>query len=84
MRAFAHSLVFSGVVMLSGQALMVQASPHQAGPCTGRLQSLGYTRVKLDAAQAHASLYEARRGAQEVKLMVDNGSCMIRQTWLDD
>lgn len=84
MRSLAQSLVISGVVMLSGQALMVQASPHQAGPCAGRLQSLGYTRVKLDATQAHASLYEARRGGQEVKLMVDNGSCTIRQSWLDD
>jgi hypothetical protein len=84
MRAFPHSCVLSGVVMLSGQALMVQASPHETGPCAGRLQSLGYTRVKLDATQAHASLYEARRGAQEVKLMVDNGSCTVRQTWLDD
>jgi hypothetical protein len=84
MRSFAQSLLLGGVLALSGQGLKAQASPHETGPCAARLQSLGYAQVKLDASQAHASLYEARRGSQEVKLMVDNGSCAVRQTWLDD
>ena len=84
MRSFAQSLLLSGVVALSGQGLMAQASPHETGPCAARLQSLGYTRVELNATQGHSFLYEARRGAQKVRLMVDKGSCTVRQTWLDD
>ena len=84
MRAFSQFALLCGVVLLSGQNVTLQASPREPGPCAARLRSLGYKRVELDATRASSSLYEARRGAEEVKLMVDNGSCMIRQIWLDD
>ena len=61
-----------------------QASPHHQGPCSGKLQNLGYREVELDGVRAHVSLYEARRGHEEVKLMVDNGSCAVRESWIDD
>ena len=60
------------------------ASPHAAGPCSGRLQSLGYSRVELEVGSAHSSLYEARRAGDEMKLMVQNGSCIVEKVWLDD
>jgi hypothetical protein len=48
------------------------------------LQALGYRAVELDAVEAHSSLYEARRGRDEVKLMVKNGSCLVERMWLDE
>jgi hypothetical protein len=48
------------------------------------LQQLGYRVVELDAEEAHSSLYEARRGRDEVKLMVTNGSCLVERVWLDE
>jgi hypothetical protein len=48
------------------------------------LQQLGYRAVELDAGEAHSSLYEARRGRDEVKLMVKNGSCLVERVWLDE
>jgi len=62
----------------------VWASPDRSGSCTAHLQRLGYTRVDLEAVAAHSSLYEARRGRDEVKLMVNNGSCAVERVWLDD
>jgi len=48
------------------------------------LQQLGYRVVELDAEEAHSSLYEARRGPDEVKLVVKNGSCLVERVWLDE
>ena len=61
-----------------------QASPDTTGPCSERLQALGYRRVHLEAAQNHSSLYDALRGEVKVKLMVQNGRCLVQQVWLDD
>lgn len=74
---------------LIGTALMVQpsaalASPDGAGPCGGHLRKLGYSQVEFEAGHAHTSLYEARRGREEVKVMVQNSSCAVQQVWLDD
>lgn len=60
------------------------ASPDQAGPCAGRLQTLGYRQVELDGRQAHVSMYEARRGSEEVKLIVHNSNCAVKDVWLDE
>jgi len=60
------------------------ASSDRSGPCSGRIQNLGFRHVKLENVQAHVSLYEAYRDNEEVKLMVENGSCTVRQTWVDD
>ena len=60
------------------------ASPDQAGPCAGRLQTLGYRQVELDGRQAHVSMYEARRGSEEVKVIVHNSSCAVKHVWLDE
>ena len=60
------------------------ASPDTPGPCAAKLQRLGYSRVELDAVNAQSSIYEARRGRDDVKLMVTNGSCAVQQVWLDD
>ena len=51
-----------------------QASQGTAGPCSERLQALGYRSVHVEAAHAHSSLYDGQRGRDEVKLMVQNGS----------
>jgi hypothetical protein len=40
--------------------------------------------VELEAVNDMTSIYEARRGRDEVKLMVKNGSCAVQQVWLDD
>lgn len=82
-----HRLMLSVAVLLAGLgfgALPGWSSPHTKGPCTGRLQALGYRAVELDAVEAHSSLYEARRGRDEVKLMVKNGSCLVERMWLDE
>ena len=73
----------------TGGALLLQpsaafASPDSAGPCGGHLRQLGYSQVEFEAGHAHTSLYEARRGREEVKVMVKNGSCAVQQLWLDD
>ena len=60
------------------------ASPDSAGACTGHLQQLGYRQIEFEAGHAHSSLYEARRGNEEVKVMVRNGSCAVQEVWLDD
>ena len=64
--------------------LTALASPDAAGPCSERLQALGYRSVHVEVAQAHSSLYDAHRGGDEVKLMVQNGSCLVQKVWLDD
>jgi len=64
--------------------LTAEASPDTAGPCSGRLQALGYRSVHVEAAHAHSSLYDGQRGGDEVKLMVQNGSCLVQKVWLDD
>jgi hypothetical protein len=64
--------------------LTALGSPDTAGPCSKRLQTLGYRSVHVEAAQAHSSLYDAHRGGDEVKLMVQNGSCLVQKVWLDD
>lgn len=69
--------------LLAG-ALPGWPSPHVAGACAPRLQQLGYRAVELDVVEAHSSLYEARRGRDEVKLMVKNGSCLVERVWLDE
>ena len=73
----------------TGTALMLQpsaafASPDSTGPCAGHLRQLGYSQVEFEAGHAHTSLYEARRGREEVKVMVQNGSCAVKKVWLDD
>lgn len=80
-RALISSL---GGLAIAAFTLPAPASPHRPGPCSGRLQSLGYSRVELDTTSAHASVYEARRAGDEVKLMVQNGSCIVEKVWLDD
>ena len=74
---------------LTAAALMLQpsaalASPDSAGPCGGHLRQLGYSQVEFEAGHAHTSLYEARRGREEVKVMVQNNTCAVQQVWLDD
>jgi len=80
-------LMVSAAALLAGIGLGTApgwSSPHVAGPCAERLQQLGYRAVELDAVEAHSSLYEARRGRDEVKLMVKNGSCLVERVWLDE
>lgn len=84
MKALRASLLLTASIALVSGGQSVQASPDSPGPCSARLERLGYQRVKLDASQPHSSLYEARRGRDEVKLMVDNQSCVIQKTWMDD
>jgi len=82
-----HRLIVSAAALLAGiglGAVPSWSSPHAAGPCAGRLQQLGYRVVELDAEEAHSSLYEARRGPDEVKLVVKNGSCLVERVWLDE
>jgi hypothetical protein len=74
---------------LTGTTLMLQpsaalASKDSSAPCAGHLQQLGYREVAFEARHSHSSLYEARRGHEEVKVMVKNGSCAVQQVWLDD
>lgn len=78
------SLSLTASIALVSSSQIVKASPHITGPCSARLESLGYLRVKLDAAQAHSSLYKARRGHDDVKLIVNNQSCVIQKFWMDD
>lgn len=83
MRDLAVLGALTGVILLS-VPIAALASPDSSGRCGGHLQRLGYTRVKLDAASAKSSLYEAWRGREEVKLMVDDSNCAVQQVWLDD
>jgi hypothetical protein len=69
---------------ISGAAKPVMASPHSNGACDQRLQRLGYSHVEFEGSQVHSSLYEAHRGYQEVKVMVDNNSCAVQRVWMDD
>lgn len=73
-----------GGLAIAAFGVPISASPNRAGPCSGRLQNLGYTGVELEVGSAHSSLYEARRAGDEVKLMVHNGSCVVEKVWLDD
>lgn len=77
-------LLFATVALLSMAHAGVMASPHRSGPCGERLHNLGFRNIELDGSQKHVSLYEAKRGYQEVKLMVDNGSCKVLQSWIDE
>jgi hypothetical protein len=81
-----HLPLISGLlaITLSAAGRAASASPDSPGPCTAQLQRLGYSRVELDAVNDMTSIYEARRGRDEVKLMVKNGSCAVQQVWLDD
>ena len=83
MRTLLILSALSGAVVLADPHAAL-ASPDSPGPCAARLQQLGYSRVKLDAVAAETSIYEARRGREEVKVMVQNGSCAAKQVWLDD
>ncbi|WP_398326312.1 hypothetical protein [Vulcanococcus sp.] len=82
-----HRLIVSAAALLAGIGLGVVpgwSPPYSTGPCASRLQQLGYRAVELDAEEAHSSLYEARRGRDQVKLMVKNGSCLVERVWLDE
>ena len=50
----------TGLVALSMTAVG-WASPDAVGPCSERLQHLGYSQIALEARQAHSALYEAHR-----------------------
>jgi len=73
----------TGLVALSMTAV-VWASPDAVGPCSERLQRLGYSQVALESRQAHSSLYEAHRAQEEVNVMVQNGTCTVQRVWIDD
>lgn len=79
-------LLVSGltVMALLAATAPASASPDTPGPCAAQLQRLGYSRVELEAVGDKTSIYEARRGRDEVKLMVTNGSCAVQKVWLDD
>lgn len=78
------SLMFTAAMALLSSNPAVQASPDNPGPCSKRLEQLGYTRAKIYNTHPNTALYEAYRGREEVKLIVDNESCRIQKTWLDD
>lgn len=84
MKVIRASLLVTVSIALVSSSQIVKASPHITGPCSARLERLGYQRVKLDATQAHSSLYEAKRGRDKIKLVVNNQSCMIQNFWMDD
>ena len=79
----ASFLLTAALALLSGSPVVL-ASPDSPGPCSSRLERLGYLRPELKNVSTDTSLYEAYRGRDEVKLVVENQSCQIQQTWLDD
>ena len=79
--SFCFSLAATTLLLFPVASL---ASSDIPGPCSERLQALGYRRVHFEAAQQHSSLYDALRGEDEVKLMVHNERCLVQQVWLDD
>ncbi len=84
MKPLRASLLFTAAMALLSSNPAVQASPDTPGPCSQRLEQLGYARAKLKSNRTNTALYEAYRGRDEVKLMVDQKTCRIQQTWLDD
>ena len=76
-------LAFFGIALF-WFPVRVSASPDVSGPCSRHLQRLGYQRVQLDASLSYSSVYEARRGPDEVKILIANSGCAIKQVWLDD
>ena len=84
MKTIRASLLLTSALALFSGSPAALASPDTPGPCSRRLEQLGYSRPELKDTRSKTSLYEAYRGRNEVKLVVENQSCQIQQTWLDD
>lgn len=84
MKPLRASLLFTAAMALLSSNPAVQASPDTPGPCSQRLMQLGYSRPELKDSRTTSSLYEAYRGRDEVKLLLDNKTCRIQKTWLDN
>jgi hypothetical protein len=84
MKPLRASFLFTATMALLSSNPAVQASSENPGPCGQRLENLGYVRARLKNNGTNTALYEAYRGQDEVRLMVDQKTCQIRQIWLDD
>lgn len=77
-------LMFTAAMALLSSNPAVKASPDNPGPCSQRLEQLGYARAEIKNTHTTTTLYEANRGRDEVKLIVDSKSCRIQKTWVED
>ena len=69
---------------LNPKVLLTVGTIAAASILTTQAAAASPDQVELDGRQAHVSMYEARRGSEEVKVIVHNSSCAVKHVWLDE